>query len=88
MRTLIAGALMAISVAASATAQTEQPRTSVPTPRSQGPFSSDWARPLPETGGYFYNDPRRQYDNQPTRPRLQSNCPSGRVYNPYTGLCQ
>jgi len=67
----------AVLLPASALAQTvptpgsnaARPGTSgapVPTPRSNvTPFSSDWAQPIPQTGGFFFNDPRLQGNSSP-----------------------
>jgi hypothetical protein len=87
MRLILVVVLLACASVQLGNAQTAEPKTSVPTPRNQGPFSSDWAKPQAETGGYFYNDPRLQ-NTQPTRPRGQALCPPGRLFNPSTGLCQ
>ena len=56
MRTMFGAILVAMGMIAAANAQTNQPPSHAPTARSPL-FGSDWARPFPETGGYFYNDP-------------------------------
>ena len=66
---------IAVALATPADAQGTQQSTGVPTPR-YAPFGSDWAKPFPQTGGYFYNDPRFQGSNQPLRPNRI--CPPGR----------
>jgi hypothetical protein len=79
--------LLAVATVAAGAQGTQQPYAT-PTPRSStGPFSSDWAKPFPSTGGYFYNDPRLQNSQQPQRPRRQTACPRGSVLNPATGAC-
>jgi hypothetical protein len=84
MRTIMNGVLLALLLAAPANAQVNPQPTPVPTPRlSTSPFGSDWAKPFPQTGGYFYNDPRLQ--NQPLRPN--GVCPSGFSLNRSTGSC-
>ena len=89
MRVLLVGLLVAWA-ASPVLAQT-RPSTPVPTQRGvNGPFGSDWARPYPETGGYFYNDPRLQNpynSNQPLRPAQPIVCPPGRIRNLTTGGC-
>jgi hypothetical protein len=67
MRTMFGAILVAMGMIAAANAQTNQPPSHAPTARSPL-FGSDWARPFPETGGYFYNDPRLRNSNQPQRP--------------------
>lgn len=64
-----------------------RPGTPVPTPRSSvSPYNSDWAKPVPETGGYFFNDPRLQ-GNQPLSPGQTTTCPSGRNPGSAVGSC-
>jgi hypothetical protein len=66
MRTMFGAIVVAMGIIGAASAQT-QPPPHVATPRPPL-FGSDWAKPFPETGGYFYNDPRMRYSNQPQRP--------------------
>ena len=88
MRVPLAMVLLLALCPATALAQQGTTKQGVPTPKStHGPFGSDWAKPLPETGGYIYNDPRLQNNNQPIRPRQRYTCPPGRVINPQTGAC-
>ena len=67
MRTMFGAILVAMGIIGAANAQTNQPPTHAPTSRSPL-FGSDWAKPFPQTGGYFYNDPRFYGSNQPLRP--------------------
>ncbi len=86
MRTMMSLAFLALVLAAPAYAQGTQQSTGVPTPRSSNsPFGSDWAKPFPQTGGYFYNDPRFRGSNQPLRPNVI--CPPGSIASPGTGSC-
>ena len=49
MRRIILGTAILIAAVAAASAQVKTGQT---TSQSSGPFSSDWARPYPQTGGY------------------------------------
>ena len=83
MNWILLGVLM---LPAPSDAQGTRQTTGVPTPRaSNSPFGSDWAKPFPQTGGYFYNDPRLQGANQPSR--ANRICPPGRRLSPYSGSC-
>ncbi len=86
--TLFAGPLDAQSVPTPGSRVSPPGSTTVPTPHSSAtPVGADWSRPDPQTGGYFYNDPRLQQYNQPLRPRRQTTCPPGMVLNPSAGSC-
>lgn len=72
---------------AAALAQTGTRKGGVPTQRQENlPFKSEWAKPFPQTGGDFYNDPRSQGSGQPLRPSPYSRCP--RNYDAATGACR
>lgn len=89
MRALLLAVAIALSGVAQAQAtgpKSHAPASGTPTPRYDGPFGSDWAKPFPQTGGYMYNDPRTQGSSQPTRPYLQGRCP--RSFDPATGRCR
>ena len=78
----------ALALAGAAIAQTNPQSGPVPSPRPQNtPFSSEWAKPFPQTGGYIYMDPRLQYGNQPLRPHRGGVCPPGRFLDSTTGAC-
>jgi hypothetical protein len=86
MRILIVVPLLSLLLAGSAEAQSSRP---VPTPRTPGPFSSEWAKPYPQTGGYIYMDPRlRDYEGIRGRGRSSTACPPPLLWNPSTGSCR
>jgi hypothetical protein len=85
MRMMI-GAFFALLLATAANAQTDGRSTPVPTP-GYAPFSSDWAKPFPQTGGYIYNDPRLRPYQQPLRPGRLTGCPPGLVLDRTSGSC-
>lgn len=76
-RTALMIAAVILSTGAEAQVSTQKPG------RYEGPFGSDWARPIPETGGYFYMDPRTQ--NQRRGRTLDPRCPAGTTYMPSRG---
>jgi hypothetical protein len=89
MRTLMLALAFVLTLTSGGIAQTGSP-TAVPTQRQQsGPFSSDWAKPYPETGGYIYNDPRYNQNRRSGTPSTAPHpaCPLGTVFIPSTGRC-
>ncbi|MGE3149755.1 MAG: hypothetical protein AB7K04_11875 [Pseudorhodoplanes sp.] len=59
------------------------------TPTGNGPFSSDWSKPIGETGGYIYNDPRLRERRNAVNPNGRTPvCPPGRAYSAASGRCQ
>jgi hypothetical protein len=75
-------ALALLMFAAPANAQGTQQTTGVRTPR-YAPFDSGWAKPFPQTGGYFNGDPRLRYQGS----RAVGVCPPGLRRSGYGGSC-
>lgn len=91
MRRIILGAAILLAALDAAGAQTK-PSGGQTAGQSSGPFSSDWARPFPQTGGYFYNDPRTQQQRPGNPSQVQPGghpvCSVGTTYSPSSGRCR